>query len=422
MNKIYIKTFGCSVNLADSESISGILKKNNYNITQNEDEAELIIINTCIVKGPSEVNCLKYIEKIKKLNKKIIVAGCMAQAMPKKLKGISIIGVEQIKNICEVVEETLNDNIVTLIANENFEDRINLPTKKKNKIIEIIPISSGCLGNCSYCIVKKARGELKSYKPEFIINRAKNAINDGAREIWITAQDTGCYGKDINYSLIKLLREIIKITGNYKIRIGMMNPEHVAKFIDELIELLKINKFFKFLHIPLQSANNNVLKNMNRNYNVEDFKKIFLKLKKEIPNITIATDIICGFPKETDEEFLDTINLIKELKPEIVNISRYWKRNYTTSSKMKQHHSKIIKNRSKKLTNEFLWISFENNKKWKNWEGEILINEYGKNENNFIGRNKYYKPVIIDGNYKLGEIIKVKIIKTTDFNLRGIEI
>jgi threonylcarbamoyladenosine tRNA methylthiotransferase CDKAL1 len=419
MNKIYIKTFGCSVNLSDSESIAGILKKKNYLLTNNLDEAELVIVNTCIVKGPSEQNCLKYIKQIKELNKKVIVAGCMAQAMPEKLNGFSKIGINQIENISEVIEETLNDNIVTLIADDENLDRINIPIKRKNKAIEIIPISSGCLGNCSYCIVKKARGDLKSYNPEAIIKRARNAIYDYVKEIWITSQDNGCYGKDINYSITKLLNELIKINGNFKIRIGMMNPEYILEFIDELIEILKSDKVFKFIHIPLQSGNDNVLKNMNRKYKAEDFKKIFLKLKKEIPNITIATDIICGFPDEKDEEFLDTINLMKELKPEIINISKYWKRDNTIASKKKQLHSAIIKERSNKLTNEFLWISFENNKKWKNWEGEIIIDEK-TSDKSYVGRNFAYKPVIVNGDYNIGDIIKVKITNTTDFDLRGI--
>ncbi len=418
MEKIYFETYGCALNQADTETMMGILKKANYEITSSIKNSDLIIINTCTVKGPTDNKLLKRLKKLPK--KPTIIAGCFAQTQYNKLKGYSLLGTHQIPLIAEVVEETLNKNNIIALT-ENKQDLLEFPRIKTNKFIEIVPISSGCLGNCTYCLTKQARGELFSYKKDLIIKRIILAVKQGAKEIWLTSQDVGAYGLDKNSSLPKLLKEIIKIPGKFKIRLGMANPNHIINYLPELIEIFKSPKLYKFLHIPVQSGNNQVLKNMNRKYTAEDFKKIIQTLKKTIPNITITTDIICGFPGETDSQFQDTLTLIRETKPDNVNISKFWKRPNTKAAKMKQTPGEKIKERSRKMTSAFEWNSYQNNKKWLDWQGSVLISEKGK-DNTFIARNNCYKQIILQGNYQLGQIIKVKIIKNTIHDLRAVEI
>ncbi|MFW6014765.1 MAG: tRNA (N(6)-L-threonylcarbamoyladenosine(37)-C(2))-methylthiotransferase [Candidatus Nanoarchaeia archaeon] len=420
MDKIYITTYGCSMNAADSESIAGILKNTGFQLVSTEDEADLIIVNTCIVKEPSQENALSYIRKLQEKGKKVVVAGCMAQALPEKVSGYSLVGIDQIENIVEVVEETLNDNTVVLIARDKNK-RMNLPRIRRNQVVEIIPIAQGCLGNCSYCIVKKARGELLSYEPEAIAERAQKAIREGAKELWITAQDTGCYGKDIDSSLPVLLKKIIALSGDFKVRVGMMNPNFAVEFVDELVDIFRSEKVFKFLHIPLQSGSDEVLGRMNRYYSVEDYKKIVKTLRQTHPHITIATDIICGFPGESEEQFQQTLQVIQETRPDIVNISRFWKRPGTSAAKLKQLPTQEIKSRSRRLTAWFEWIAMEKNKNWLHWEGKVLVDEKGK-DNTWVARNYAYKPIILEGDYKLGDEVYVKVIKTTEHDLRAIEI
>jgi len=257
------------------------------------------------------------------------------------------------------------------------------------------------------------------YPKEEIIEQAKAAVKDHIPEIWLTAQDTGCYGKDIDSSLPELLRELIEIKGDFKIRLGMCNPNHALEFLDELIEVYKSEKMFKFLHVPVQSGNDKILKSMKRKYKVEDFGYIVRRFREEIPEITIATDIICGFPGETEEQFQDSLDLIKETKPAVLNISRFWPRPGTVAEKMEdQLHGRDTKKRSSLLTDIAHNIFRMQNERWLNWKGEILIDEKGKDDS-WVGRNLAYKPVIVRGDYKLGDKINVRVNKVTSFDLRA---
>ncbi len=417
MKSIYIETYGCSLNQSDSEAMAGLLKKAKFKIVNNEKKADVIIINTCTVKGPTENNFFRRLRKLKPLNKPIIIAGCIPQTDPEKVEEFSIIGPHELNNVVEVVQETLAGNVVKLLGTEK-NPRLNLPKIRRNKIIEIIPICAGCLGSCTYCKVKAARGDLYSYKAEAIIKQAEQAIKDNCKEIWLTAQDTGCYGKDISNTLPNLVKQITELKGNFKIRIGMMNPNHVNEYLNELIEVYNHEKVFKFIHLPLQSGNNKILKAMNRFYTVGQFIKITNKLRKNIKHLTFSTDVICGFPGETKKQFQDTINAIKKIKPEVINISRYWPRPKTPAAEMKQLKGEETKNRSREMNIVFNKIAEKENQKWINWQGTIIIDEKGKN-NTMIGRNFAYKPVIVKGKYPLGGEIQVKVKEATKHDLRA---
>lgn len=421
MTKVFIETYGCSLNQSDSELMAGLLKKAGFDIADSIDDADVVIVNTCTVKGPTENKFFKRLEEIKAKfpDKKIIIAGCIPQTDPERLEGYSLIGPYQINNIVSVVEEVINDNTITAIGEER-NPRLNLPKIRRNKIIEIIPICAGCLGEpCSYCKVKSARGCLVSYSKNDIIRQAKAAVADGCREIWLTAQDTGCYGKDINSSLPELLMDITKIEGDFFVRVGMMNPDHVLEFLDELIEIYKNPKIFKFIHIPVQSGNNRILKLMRRRYSAEDFRKIAEAFRSGISDISISTDIICGFPTETEDEFKDSLELVREIRPAVVNISRFWPRPKTEAAGMEgQLEGWETKKRSQLLTDIFNNISRMNNEAWIGWEGKVIIDEQGK-EGSFVGRNFAYKPVVVRGNHKLGDIVDVKIGTITSFDLRA---
>ncbi|MBW2977230.1 tRNA (N(6)-L-threonylcarbamoyladenosine(37)-C(2))-methylthiotransferase [Candidatus Woesearchaeota archaeon] len=419
MTKVFIKTFGCSLNQSDSEVMAGLLKKANFEIVKNSKEADLIIINSCTVKRPTEKRFFKYLEKVKELEKPIIIAGCIPQTDPEKVSGYSLVGTSQINNIVEIVEETINGGLLVSLTEEKNQ-RLNLPKIRKNPVVEIIPISEGCLGEpCAYCKVKSARGDLKSYAKEDVLRQINHAVREGVKEIWITAQDTGCYGKDINESLPSLLKEVINIPGDFKIRLGMANPNHILEFLDKLIEVYKSEKMFKFLHVPVQSGNNDILKAMRRKYTVEEFKHIIKRFRKAIPDISIATDIICGFPGETEEQFDDSLKLIKEIKPDVLNRSRFWPRPKTEAADMEdQIHGKETKRRSQLITSIFHNISRMNNERWLDWIGEIIIDEKGK-DGTFIGRNFAYKPVVVSGKFKIGDKVKVIVRKITAHYLRA---
>ncbi len=420
MDKIYIKTLGCSQNYADSEMIEGLLSAAGFNIVQSLDECDLAIINTCTVKGPTDSTVKRFLTECEEAHKRIIIAGCYPQSQPSKVSGYSVIGPSQIPRIVSVVEETLAGNIVTLLVPERA-DKLSLPIVRKEGHIEIIPISQGCLGECTYCIVRLARGVLLSYPKDSIQLRMRRGIGDGVSQIWLTSQDTGCYGMDNDdgYHLPELLKDCCGIPGDFLIRLGMANPDHVIKNLDPLIEAFKHPKMFKFLHIPVQSGSDEVLKRMRRKYTVDDFKTIVKRFREEIPRISISTDIICGFPGETKEQFIDTLRLIQELKPETINRSRFWSRPGTKAEAMKDHvHPGEIKDRSRFLSSEHERISYEKNKSWVGWSGKAIIESTGKDDS-FVARNFAYKPIIVFGNLKLGQRINVKIFHSSIYDLRG---
>ena len=235
----------------------------------------------------------------------------------------------------------------------------------------------------------------------------------------MTSQDTGAYGRDINLTIVDLLKEIVTIKKKFMIRVGMMNPNFVLEMLDKLIEIYKNPKLFKFLHIPVQSGNDEILGLMKRKYKVEDFRKIVEKFRENFDEITIATDIICGFPGETEEQFKDSLLLIDDIKPDVINISRFEARPGTDAFKMEEQiPGGVIKDRSRKVTSDFDWIGFRVNKKWDKWEGDVLIDGKGKN-NTSIGRNFAYKPIVVQGEFKLGEHVKVKIVNVTKHYLIG---
>ena len=206
--------------------------------------ADLVIVNSCTVKHTTETNFKKLLRKLNQLKKKIVIAGCISQTDPEQLEEYSLVGTTQLNKIVEFVEETLAGNTVKILERSKTNPRLNLPKIRKNPIVEIIPISQGCLGNCSYCKTKAARFDLLSYDKKAILCQAKDAIKQGVKEIWLTSQDTAVYGKDIGSTLIDLLKSLIKLKGDFKIRLGMGNPNHLSKIIDKLLPLFKSKKLF----------------------------------------------------------------------------------------------------------------------------------------------------------------------------------
>ena len=343
--KIFIQTYGCQANVSDSEQIAGILKQNNYEITSNEKEADTIIVNSCSVKNKTQSKILDYIKKNK--NKKLFVGGCLTKTLDIKKhipEVTAIFDTNSILKVPEILEKEQGH------FSSKKEHRIFSSIIRKDKDIGIINIGEGCLNSCTFCATKLARGNLRSYRIGDIKRNLEIAIKEGCKKIYLSSQDNGCYGFDIKTSLPELLNEIT-IEGTYIIRVGMMNPWHLNKILPNLIESYKSDKIMKFLHIPVQSGSNKVLKDMKRLHTVDNFKLAVKEFRKNFPNITIATDVIVGYPTETEKDFTKTYNLIKELQPEVINISMFSSRPGTKASKLKQLDSKIIKGRSKALTN-----------------------------------------------------------------------
>ena len=414
LRRVYVKSYGCPTNTADGEVISGCLSTVGYDIVNKPQDADLLIYNTCAVKTPTENRMFHILRNVPK-NKRLIITGCLPLINFERLKNEigfdGVLGPAPGFRIVEAVDRVLQGDRVVALEND-FTPDLNLPRVPVNEVIEIIPINYGCLGSCSYCCVLLARGRLRSYKPNEIEQRVRQALTSGVKEIWLTSQDTASYGRDVSTDLAHLLRAVCEVEGDFLVRVGMMTPNIALEILDDLVDAYQHDKIFKFLHLPVQSGDNEVLRLMNRFYSVESFRRIVQAFRAKIPEITIATDVICGFPGESDEAFARTTELINEVQPDIVNISKFFPRPHTPAMKMKQLDSREVKGRSKALAELSRGIAFERNKGWMHWTGIILVDEKGRDES-WIGRNLAYKPVVVKSHQALlGRFLNVQVRKT----------
>jgi len=411
-----METYGCSANQNNTEIMRGILVNAGLDFTDNPNIADIIILNTCIVKEPTENSIKQRITELEQLDKPIIVAGCMPQVRTywlKNKKNVYMLGISHIKEITKLIRRIIENkyNSSEFLTKEK-ELKLNCSKIKNNKLIGITQISEGCLGDCNYCVVKSVKGNLFSYPEESIIENIKQDLKQGCKEIWLTSQDLASYGlesKDKS-AFINLLKNILEIDSSFKLRLGMMNPNHIIPILDELIEIYKNEKVYKFLHIPIQSGSNKILKSMNRKYTKEQFTEIIKRFRGVFPNGTVATDVITAFPGETEEDFNETINLIEETKPDVVNITRYWPMKGTRAEKLSQIDRKTASKRALEVQKLHLKISLENFKKYENKLVEVFVNE--QKGTNCLARDENYRLFVIRTNKNiLSKKVKVKVNK-----------
>ncbi len=409
----YLETYGCTANQNNSEIISGILYQSGLQQTANPNIADFLVINTCIVKEPTEKKIEQRISCLQKYEKPLIIAGCMPEVRRylSKMPNTFLLGTHQIKKIANLVSAIFNNKKSEKFRDFRNEEKLMLPKTQKSRCIGITQILEGCNGNCSFCLTKKAKGPLFSYSQSKILSNIKNDLSKGCKEIWLTSQDNAAYGLDKNEKsqLPELLNEITSIQKKFKIRIGMMNPNNILPVLDELIQAYKNEKIYKFLHIPVQSGSDFVLSSMNRKYTISQFLQIISKFKKQFPKISISTDVIAAFPGESDKDFQKTVSIIKTIKPDILNISKYWPMKGTSASTLNQIPLIIARKRSTELMNLHLSICLENNQKLINTTQHCFVYEKGFS-NTFLARNNSYRLIAIRSEKNiLGKFVKCKI-------------
>ncbi|MEM2312258.1 MAG: tRNA (N(6)-L-threonylcarbamoyladenosine(37)-C(2))-methylthiotransferase [Candidatus Nezhaarchaeales archaeon] len=264
--------------------------------------------------------------------------------------------------------------VVALENADKAKPSLSLPRVRVNPVVGVIPISYGCLGSCTYCCVVLARGRLRSYSVGEIVERVKADLAEGVREFWLTAQDTGCYGRGAGTSLAELIEAVCAVDGDFKVRVGMMTPNMALSILESLIKAYKSEKVFKFVHLPVQSGDDRVLEKMRRFYTAADFKRVVNAFKAAFPEMTIATDIICGFPGEDEKAFEKTLRLIEEVKLDVVNVSKFFARPRTPAAAMKDAVPPTeIKRRSAILSSLAMKIALKRNREWVGWEGRWFM-------------------------------------------------
>ena len=420
--KVFIETYGCTFNQADSQIIAGVLEENQIDIVDSIDEADVIIVNTCYVKLPTENKVVYKIQQLQKQfpDKKIIVGGCMVEIDPEKLEKIgpncSWIGPHQLNKAADVVNATYCGEIIRE-SGFSKESKVGVPKSVDDGLIHIIQICEGCLGACTFCCTRFARGPLNSYPISDIVQEAKAAIENGACEIQLTAQDTAAFGRDSGEKLSDLIKEVANLEGDFKVRVGMMHPKNILNDVDEIIDAIKHPNVYDFIHLPIQSGSDKVLSDMRRGHTITQYLDIISKFKKEIPDITLAVDIIVGYPTETDEDFDLTVELLENIKPSLIHLSKYQHRKGAISSSLEEIPRPVMKKRSKFLSEIKSEITAEENLQLVGTVQNVLVVEKGS-KGGFIAKTDNYIPVIVH-DVELGSFVKVKITDATATYLKS---
>ena len=432
--KYFIKTYGCQMNEHDSENIKAILEEMSFEYTDKMEDADLILLNTCAIRENAHNKVFGYLGRIKHLKEtkpNIIVGlcGCMAQEevvineILEKYNWLDIIfGTHNIHALPDILLKALKNkkiNVEVLSIEGNVVE--NIPVKRDSKYKAWVNIMYGCDKFCTYCIVPYTRGKQRSRLPEFIIEEVNKLVTDGYKEVTLLGQNVNAYGKDldINYGMANLLEDVAN-TGIERIRFVTSHP---WDFTDEMIEIIKkYDNIMPYIHLPLQSGSNNILKLMGRRYTKESYLKLFEKLKKTIPNVSITTDIIVGFPNETLDDFNETLEVVNKCKFDSAFTFIFSPREGTPAAKMDDSISLEEKNRRLYELNEVVnKYALENNMKYLNQTVKVLLEETSKkDENMLVGYTETMKLVNVKADKKyIGKIVDVKITDVKTWSMDG---
>ena len=418
MAKIFVEAYGCSASFADSEMISGLILNGGHTLAENSSESDLNIVVTCSVKDSTANKMMHRIRSLK--SKPLVVAGCLPKAEKSTVEKItekaSLLGPNSLGKTLQVIDSTLRG--IRYVALEDSDlSKVGLPKVRLNPVVGIVEIASGCMSECTFCQTKLAKGDLTSYRIGDIVRQVETEISEGCKEIWLTSTDNGCYGFDINTDLPTLVKAVSEIPQDFMIRVGMMNPMYMPRIKEELIKSYDSDKVYKFLHIPVQSGSDKILHDMKRGHTVKTVREVIEKAKERFTDFTISTDVIVGFPSETEEDFEKTVDLINEIRPDMVNLSKYSARPGTEAAEWDQIEASEVKKRSKVIFDIINKISLENNQKWIGWKGKVLFDE--ETNEGIKGRNFAYKPVVVKEEIKIGQTHIVEILDATTRSILG---
>ena len=428
----HILTYGCQMNEHDSEKISGMLTSIGYVETGDEKNADLVIFNTCLIRENAELRVFGKLGEVKGLKKNkpdmiVAVCGCMMQKQEirdkvlEKFSFVDIIfGTNTIHELPVLIYnvEIKKEKSVDIVDNTDliYED---MPKLRKFKYKALVNITYGCDNFCTYCVVPYVRGREKSREPEDIIQEIKILAEDGCKEVTLLGQNVNSYGKNLNveFTFAQLLYEISKIEGIERIRFMTSHPKDLT---DDLIKAIQeCDKVCKHLHLPVQSGSNDVLRRMNRKYTKEHYLTLVEKLKKAVPDIAITTDIIVGFPGETEEDFLETLDVVKKVEYDSAFTFLYSIREGTVAAKMDDQVPDEVKHdRFNRLLEVLYPIILEKNQKCIGKVFPVLVETAEGDE--LTGRTEHFKLVHFKGSKDLvGEIVNVKITDVKTFHMKG---
>jgi MiaB/RimO family radical SAM methylthiotransferase len=375
-----------------------------------QDAPDAIYLNVCTVKGNAGALKLLRTASERFPGTPLFITGCA----PKDFR-------EEAVKVTDKVSFTSLEEIASLEQGEATAIESNV--LRESPLVGIVNIEEGCLDACAFCSTHLVKGRLKSYAPEGIVEQVKRLVADGCTEIQLTGQDCACYGFDIGTNLATLTQSIlVHVPGNYKIRLGMGNPRHVCGYTGALLECFQDNRVYKFMHVPVQSGSDRILKAMNRRHTASEFRRLASEFNKRFPLATLSTDLIVGYPGETESDFRETLRLLEETRPTVCNITRFVARPGTAAARMEADAGLRIPDsvkheRSARLAEAFQKIARENNALWVGKTCDVVVEKPGHHAGTSIARNEAYRPVALAGDIPAGTKLQVRITDAEAFAL-----
>jgi len=393
---IWFEGYGCTANQGETLEMREHANQLGHELATDSSTAETVVLGTCTVIESTQNRMEKRISELMDQGKNVIVSGCMATADTKVLNS-------KFPN-APLVSPGDIDGLGDLIGRGGCK-----PETLESPFAAILPISSGCLGRCTYCATLKARGRVKSRSVNDIFFKAQYAIDSGSKELLLTSQDNGAFGADTDSSLENLLNELSHLEGDFRLRVGMLNPMLVSGRSKEMAEAWSDSRTYKFMHLPIQSGSQKILDSMTRDHTIEEFWEVVEVFREYYPEMMIITDIITGFPGETEEDHQETVKLLNQLSPDLVNVTRFSPRKGTPASRYKRIDGRIVKKRSRELTNLRKELGAKSFKRFVGRQTSILTVE-NQRSGSTLCRDDNYRPIILKKELPLGEFHDVKII------------
>jgi threonylcarbamoyladenosine tRNA methylthiotransferase CDKAL1 len=407
--RVCVETYGCTMNQGEGLELEQALFTLGFELVPACEDADIAVINTCAVIQATELKILKRMKELNQAGKDLVVTGCMASVMRE-----------------EVLSSFPGALVIAPLDYDDFQEEfkkrfgtgrgLHYPSPSWG-VTAIVPIAQGCLGACAYCITRLARGSLESYPPEKVVSTVRKAVKEGSKEVLLTAQDTGCYGLDLGTDLPRLLNKVVEVPGDFRVRVGMMNPDSLRDVLEPLVQAYHEPKVYKFLHLPVQTGSDRILESMGRGYTVEEFERQVSYFREEHVKLSLSSDVIVGFPGEREDDHRATVELIRRIRPNILNVTRFSSRPGTEAARMKgQVVSRIAKERSRELAKLRFEVAAEKNAIR---EGELidaLVTEVGK-PGTIICRDDSYVPIVVHGLQPIGVRIRLQVTGSTATHL-----
>jgi len=393
--RVYLRTFGCTYNAGDSWKLAEILRAQGCTLVSDPALADAIVLNTCTVVGKTERKVLRELRR--HAQRPLYVTGCMP-----------LVQEEAIRTVCSPVT----------IHPREIHDAYAKVGSVPHGPVGVVQACQGCLGSCTYCITRLARGPLESRSLRDVTRETARLVGAGAVEVRLTGQDLGAWGRDTGQSLADLLRSLAALSGRFMVRPGMMNPATLYPVMDSIAEAFTLPKVFSSLHLPVQSGSGNILGKMGRGYSPDQVVSIVERFERAAPGFLLTTDVICGFPGETGGDFSKTLALLRRIRPDRVNVTRYSPRPGTPASLEKDMPDRIKKERSRRLRTLAEEIAREKNAPWKGRTVPVMITESIR-PGSSMGRTREYRGVVLEGDLCPGTVLPVRLVEDRTYYFTG---